>query len=36
MVVVPATIIIYSEILNIKNEAVRLVKKKQKKDEPTS
>jgi len=36
LVVVPATIIIYSEILNIKNEAVRLVKKKQKKDEPSS
>jgi signal peptidase len=35
LVVVPSTIIIYSEILNIKNEAVRLVKKKQKKDEPS-
>lgn len=30
LIVIPATIIIYSELINIKNEAVRLIKKRRK------
>lgn len=33
LIVIPATIIIYSELMNIKNEAIRLIKARKKRDE---